>query len=330
MKREVKIGIFAIVILLCFWAAIRFLSGIDIFSRNMIYHATYSNVSGLQSAAPVTINGVKVGTVEAIELKDTTVVIDIAVNRKYGIPSDSKAKIYSDGLLGSKAIVIELGSSAQMLQKGDTIASAVNRDLMDVAGSELEDVAGSELEFFKQKLSTITDDLSVTLRNLNSLIENNSDDFSATMSHLNSISASLDQVLTREKTDLVSIVNSLEQLARTLSDNSHHLENIMANADSFSQQLEAARIDSLAASFNRTATQLSTMLEQVNSGQGSLGKLLTDQALYDNLTAASQNLSLLLEDLKAHPKRYVHFSVFGRKDKPEKSTVQDSTAAAEK
>lgn len=322
MKREVKIGIFAIVILLCFWAAIRFLSGIDIFSRNMIYHATYSNVSGLQSAAPVTINGVKVGTVEAIELKDTTVVIDIAVNRKYGIPSDSKAKIYSDGLLGSKAIVIELGSSAQMLQKGDTIASAVNRDLMDVAGSELE--------FFKQKLSTITDDLSVTLRNLNSLIENNSDDFSATMSHLNSISASLDQVLTREKTDLVSIVNSLEQLARTLSDNSHHLENIMVNADSFSQQLEAARIDSLAASFNRTATQLSTMLEQVNSGQGSLGKLLTDQALYDNLTAASQNLSLLLEDLKAHPKRYVHFSVFGRKDKPEKSTVQDSTAAAEK
>lgn len=322
MKREVKIGIFAIVILLCFWAAIRFLSGIDIFSRNMIYHATYSNVSGLQSAAPVTINGVKVGTVEAIELKDTTVVIDIAVNRKYGIPSDSKAKIYSDGLLGSKAIVIELGSSAQMLQKGDTIASAVNRDLMDVAGNELD--------FFKQKLSTITEDLSVTLRNLNSLIENNSDDFSATMSHLNSISASLDQVLTREKTDLVSIVNSLEQLARTLSDNSHHLENIMANADSFSQQLEAARIDSLAASFNRTATQLSTMLEQVNSGQGSLGKLLTDQALYDNLTAASQNLSLLLEDLKAHPKRYVHFSVFGRKDKPEKSTVQDSTAAAEK
>lgn len=322
MKREVKIGIFAIVILLCFWAAIRFLSGIDIFSRNMIYHATYSNVSGLQSAAPVTINGVKVGTVEAIELKDTTVVIDIAVNRKYGIPSDSKAKIYSDGLLGSKAIVIELGSSAQMLQKGDTIASAVNRDLMDVAGNELD--------FFKQKLSTITEDLSVTLRNLNSLIENNSDDFSATVSHLNSISASLDQVLTREKTDLVSIVNSLEQLARTLSDNSHHLENIMANADSFSQQLEAARIDSLAASFNRTATQLSTMLEQVNSGQGSLGKLLTDQALYDNLTAASQNLSLLLEDLKAHPKRYVHFSVFGRKDKPEKSTVQDSTAAAEK
>ena len=322
MKREVKIGIFAIVILLCFWAAIRFLSGIDIFSRNMIYHATYSNVSGLQSAAPVTINGVKVGTVEAIELKDTTVVIDIAVNRKYGIPSDSKAKIYSDGLLGSKAIVIELGSSAQMLQKGDTIASAVNRDLMDVAGSELE--------FFKQKLSTITDDLSVTLRNLNSLIENNSDDFSATMSHLNSISASLDQVLTREKTDLVSIVNSLEQLARTLSDNSHHLENIMANADSFSQQLEAARIDSLAASFNRTATQLSTMLEQVNSGQGSLGKLLTDQALYDNLTAASQNLSLLLEDLKAHPKRYVHLSVFGRKHKPEKSTALDSTPAAEK
>lgn len=322
MKREVKIGIFAIVILLCFWAAIRFLSGIDIFSRNMIYHATYSNVSGLQSAAPITINGVKVGTVETIDLKDSTVVIDIAINRKYRIPKDSKAKIYSDGVLGNKAVAIELGSSAQMLQKGDTIASAVNRDLMDVAGSELE--------FFKQKLSTITDDLSVTLRNLNSLIENNSDDFSATMSHLNSISASLDQVLTREKTDLVSIVNSLEQLARTLSDNSHHLENIMANADSFSQQLEAARIDSLAASFNRTATQLSTMLEQVNSGQGSLGKLLTDQALYDNLTAASQNLSLLLEDLKAHPKRYVHFSVFGRKDKPEKSTVQDSTAAAEK
>lgn len=316
MKREAKIGIFAIVILLCFWAAIRFLSGIDIFSRNMIYHATYANVSGLQSAAPVTINGVKVGTVEAIELKDSAVVIDIAVNRKYRIPSDSKAKIYSDGLLGNKAIAIELGTSPQMLQKGGTIESAVNRDLMDVAGSELE--------FFKQKFSTIAEDLSVTLGNLNRLIENNSDDFSATMSHLNSISSSLDQVLAREKTDMISIVNSLEQLAKTLSDNSQHLENILVNADSFTQQLEAARIDSLATSFNRAATQLSAMLEQVNNGEGSLGKLLTDQALYDNLTAASDNLSLLLEDLKAHPKRYVHFSIFGRRDKPEKTAVQDT------
>ncbi len=315
MKREAKIGIFAVVILLCLWAGIRFLSGIDIFGRTIVYYADYANVSGLQSAAPVTIQGVKVGTVEAIEFDpsaDSNVRLSIAVNRRYRIPADSRARIYSDGFLGGKAVAIELGSSAEMLPKGGLIESSADRDLMDVAGSELEMLKGKVVE--------VTESLTATLQTLNALLEENTDNLTATIGHVNSITASLDGILASERKDIEQIVASMNSLAATLEKNTGRIDGIIGNADRFTSQLADARIDSLASALGAAAAGLDRMLARIDSGDGSLGQLLNDQRLYDNLTEASANLSALLGDLKQNPKRYVHFSLFGGKDKDKSKT----------
>ena len=133
MRREVKIGVFAVVMLGCLWGGIRFLSGIDIFSRNIPYYVAYPEISGIQTATPVTIQGVKVGTVTAIGFDPSVsrdVVLQLTVRRSFRIPRDSKARIYSDGFMGGKAIAIEMGDSPQLLSKGDTLVAAETRDML--------------------------------------------------------------------------------------------------------------------------------------------------------------------------------------------------------
>lgn len=143
MRREVKIGVFAVIMLGCLWGGIRFLSGIDIFSRNIPYYVAYPEINGIQTATPVTIQGVKVGTVTAIGFDPAVsrnVVLQLTVRHSFRIPRDSEARIYSDGIMGGKAIAIEMGGSPQFLSKGDTLRAAETRDMLAAAGTELADV----------------------------------------------------------------------------------------------------------------------------------------------------------------------------------------------
>lgn len=153
MKREVKIGIFGVTMIIAAWAGIRFLKGFDIFSRNSVYYAAYDQINGVQAASPIMMKGVKIGTVTGISFdpqRSDNVVLQFTIKRQYHIPTDSEAKIYSNGLMGGKAIEINYGTARTYLQKGDTLRSVRERDLMDVAGSELD--------FFKQKVSQVTGD----------------------------------------------------------------------------------------------------------------------------------------------------------------------------
>ena len=139
MKREVKIGIFGVAMIFAAWAGIRFLQGLDIFSRNAVYYAAYDQINGVQTASPITMKGVKIGTVTGISFdprKSQNVVLQFTVKRQYRIPTDSEAKIYSDGLMGGKAIEIIYGAADEYLQSGDTLRSVRERDLMDMARSE--------------------------------------------------------------------------------------------------------------------------------------------------------------------------------------------------
>lgn len=323
MKKEVKIGIFALVMLLSLWAGIRFLSGIDIFSRNIIYYATYENVSGLQTAAPITIHGVKVGTIESITFdpsKGSDVEVALAVKRQYRLPVDTRAVIYDNGIMGGKAIMLELGSSNEILKRGDQIISDGGSDMISSIGNELGDLKG--------KLSVVADNLATALANINTLVEQNTDNLSGTISNLNSISASLDGVLKSERKNIEGIVTSLNGLAEMLDQNTERFDRIIGNVDAVAEQLEQAKVDSLVKAFTSTADNLSRMLASINAGEGSVGELMNDKELYDNLAAASGNLSALLADLKEHPARYVHFSVFG--SDPDKKAERKAARAEKK
>lgn len=323
MKKEVKIGIFAVVMLLALWAGIRFLSGIDIFSRNIIYYASYENVSGLQTAAPITIHGVKVGTIESITFdpsKGSDVEVALAVKRQYRLPVDTRAVIYDNGIMGGKAIKLDLGSSNELLKRGDQIISDAGSDMMSSIGNELGDLKG--------KLTVVADNLATALANINTLVEQNTDNLSGTISNLNSISSSLDGVLKSERKNIEGIVTSLNGLAEMLDQNTERFDRIIGNVDAVAEQLEQAKVDSLVQAFTSTADNLSRMLASINAGEGTVGELMNDKELYDNLAAASGNLSALLADLKEHPARYVHISVFG--SDPDKKAERKAARAEKK
>lgn len=303
MKREVKIGIFAVLMIGALWAGVRFLKGFDLFSRNMVYYAVYDQVDGVQNASSVLIQGVKVGSVTDILFdpsRDHRVVLQLTVKRQYRIPSDSEARIFSNSLMGSKAIGIELGSSTQYLEKGDTLRSTREKDLMDMAGSELD--------FFKQKISQVTSDLNRTMNNLNMIMEQNAESIRGTMEHLNSISGHVDGLLAAERESLESAIANLSRFSEMLGENSPRIDSIVRNLNNLSGQMASA---DLIRNLDSALTELDAILTRVNSGEGTVGKLFNDPALYESLNRSAENLASLLADLEAYPKRYVHFSLFG-------------------
>lgn len=297
---------FAVAMILCAWGGIRFLSGVDIFSRNVDYYAVYDQVNGVQGASPVMMRGVKVGTVSEIlfdPARSSQVVLRLTVRRQYPIPSDSEAKIVSSSLMGSKAIEIVLGESSVRLEKGDTIRSGYSRDMMDTALTELD--------FFKEKISRLTEELSRTLTGISTLVESNSSNIGELTAHLNSIAGNLDEVLSAEKSGLRSAVAGISEFSQTLGQNAGRVDTLMGNLTRFSDNLAEADLKA-------AVGRLNDILDRIDSGEGTVGKLMNDAELYENLQQASENLSVLLADLKENPKRYVHFSLFGRSEAKEK------------
>lgn len=309
MKREVKIGLFAVLMIGAAWAGIRFLSGFDIFSRNDVYYAAYDQINGVQNASPIMMKGVKIGTVTGVSFdpaRSRNVVLQFTIKRQYRIPANSEAKIFSNGFMGNKAIEITYGDATTYLQKGDTLRSSRDRDLMDVAGSELE--------FFKQKVSQVVGDLSKTLNSINSLVENNAGQVAGTMSHLNRITGDMQQILSSEKDNLQSAVRNLAAFSDMLGSNAERVDSIIGNIDRVTAQLSE---EQFARHLNQTVAELHALLARINAGEGTVGQLMTDPRLYNSLNQASANLSSLLADLKQYPARYVHFSLFG--SNPEKA-----------
>lgn len=314
MKKEVKIGIYAIVILLCAWAGIRFLSGVDVFGRHAVYYARYEQVNGVQNAAAVMIRGVKIGKVSEIRVSPddpTSVEVVLSIPRSYRLPVDSEAKIFSTSIMGSKAIEIVLGSSPEILESGSNINSGYTKDLMAVADSELD--------YYKDKITTLVENFNTTLKSLNSLVDNNNKSITEALAHLNSITAGLDGAIGKDKQQLADIVASIDKFTKALSENSAHIDSIMTNVDSVTSALAEKNAGE---SLGESLAELNSVLAKINGGEGTVGRLMCDEQLYANLTQASANLSALLADLKEHPKRYVHFSLFGAKDEVDKQNAK--------
>lgn len=314
MKKEVKIGIYAVVILLCAWAGIRFLSGVDVFGRHAIYYAHYEQVNGVQNAAAVMIRGVKIGKVSEIRVSPddpTSVEVVLSIPRSYRLPVDSEARIFSTSIMGSKAIEIVLGSSSEILESGSDINSGYTKDLMAVADSELD--------YYKDKITTLVENFNATLKSLNSLVDNNNKSITEALAHLNSITAGLDGVIGRDKQQLADIVASIDKFTKALSENSAHIDSIMTNVDSVTSALAEKNSGE---SLGESLAELNSVLAKINGGEGTVGRLICDEQLYANLNQASANLSALLADLKEHPKRYVHFSLFGAKDEADKQQAK--------
>lgn len=305
IKREAKVGIFCLLMIALLHWGINFLKGEDVFSNTTTYYAQYDNISGVQSSASILIKGFKVGTVTDMEYdpaKSAAITLRLNIDRKYEIPTNSTARIFSDGIMGGKAIEIIYGDSHQMLQRGDTLTSMADQDLLERASAEFE--------FFKQRIDEISGLTADALTNINTMFENNQQSFKVTMDNMSSISSDLKNVSAAERENIKNIIADISVLSQTLRNNSENIDNIVGNFASMSDSLNNSGVIS---SLGSSLEELNVLLGSINNHEGTLGKMLGDQALYDSLVSATTNLSLLFEDIKEQPSRYVNISVFGKK-----------------
>jgi phospholipid/cholesterol/gamma-HCH transport system substrate-binding protein len=320
MKKEVKVGLFAIAVLLVGWGVARMLKGAEIFSNSYTYYAYYTQVGGIQPASHVMISGVKVGSVVDVKLNEDPskgVELTLSIDKQYRIPTDSKAEIFSDGLMGGKAVKILYGSSSEFTPNKGTIQSKESVDLMDMASTELTGLL--------EKVKGIMDNLTVTLNGINGLMAQNTETITHIMSNVDGLTGNVNSMLANEKQHLEQAFASLSEFSKALGDNASEVDAIIDNMSAFSGKLAESN---LVTEIEGVVNNLNDVLASVNDKNGSIGKMLSDAELYDNLTSASNNLSVLLEDLKENPSRYVQVSVFGGKNPEHK--VAKAKAKAEK
>ncbi len=308
LSREFKIGFFGIAMIGLLYWGVNFLKGSDIFSSDMKYYAVYNQVNGLRSASAIVIKGYKVGSISDMSYdpaRSENIVVEFSIKSRFRIPVNSKARIFSDGLMGGKAVEIELGDATQYLQEGDTLYSEIDKDFLEVAGNEFESL--------KIKANTLINEMTETLSGLNAILVDNKDHLDATFGNIASITGNLNEVVAGEKNSLHGIVSNLNALTAALNEKSGQFNLIMDNTAQFTDSLRQMQLPTLVGQVSLTVASLHEAVEKLNSGDGSAALLLNDRELYESLAASGANLSALLEDIRMHPKRYINISVFGRR-----------------
>lgn len=297
LTKEIKIALVAIVGILIMYFGINFLKGMNLFSTNNAYYMTFDDIQGLGASTPIYADGYKVGTVDGMEYdykENGPIKVKVDINKDLRIPQGSKAEIVKD-LMGNLQVNLLLANNPrERVEPGGIIPGAVNGGMMDKAANLIPVV-----EKMLPKLDSI-------LTSVNALLADPA--LAASLHNVETITSNL-TVSTRELNTLMAGLNKqvpgMVRKANGVLDNTNRLT---ANLASLDVQGTLNRV-------NQTLESAHQFTEKLNSNQGSLGLLMNDTKLYDNLTSTMSHADSLVIDLKAHPKRYVHFSVFGRKDK---------------
>jgi phospholipid/cholesterol/gamma-HCH transport system substrate-binding protein len=307
ISNEVKVGIVVTITIICFFWGLNYLKGIDLFASSNKYYVRYDNVNGIVKSNPVIMNGFKIGQVDKIVYasdKSGKLIVTLRVDKDVFVPKSSNAIIVSSDLLGSKAIELEFGDDLTPAVNGDTLLGDVQSGLTD------------QIKPLKNKaegLVTSLDSLSFALSQL--LNDHSRSSLANTFTNLEKTSAGLDKLINSPESKLNALLSNADGVAGNLNKNQSNINGILKNVNTLSDSLNQMQLNETIRKLNATVEELSAVMNKINKGQGSLGKLVNDDSLYNNLSSASSNLDKLLIDLKAHPKRYVHLSVFGRKDK---------------
>lgn len=297
LTKEIKIALVAIVGILIMYFGINFLKGMNLFSTNNTYFITFDDIQGLGASTPIYADGYKVGTVDGLEYdykENGPIKVKVDIIKDLRIPQGSKAEIVKD-LMGNLQVNLLLANNPrERVEPGGIIPGAVNGGMMDKAASLVPVV-----EKMLPKLDSI-------LTSVNALLANPA--LAASLHNVETITSNL-TVSTRELNTLMAGLN--KQVPGMIG----KANGVLDNTNRLTANLASLDVQGTLNKVNQTLESAHQFTEKLNSNQGSLGLLMNDTKLYDNLTSTMSHADSLVIDLKAHPKRYVHFSVFGRKDK---------------
>lgn len=297
LTKEIKIALVAIVGILIMYFGINFLKGMNLFSTNNTYFITFDDIQGLGASTPIYADGYKVGTVDGLEYdykENGPIKVKVDIIKDLRIPQGSKAEIVKD-LMGNLQVNLLLANNPrERVEPGGIIPGAVNGGMMDKAANLVPVV-----EKMLPKLDSI-------LTSVNALLADPA--LAASLHNVETITSNL-TISTRELNTLMAGLN--KQVPGMIG----KANGVLDNTNRLTANLASLDVQGTLNKVNQTLESAHQFTEKLNSNQGSLGLLMNDTKLYDNLTSTMSHADSLVIDLKAHPKRYVHFSVFGRKDK---------------
>jgi len=307
ITKEIKTAILVLVsIALLIWG-IMFLSGTNLFNSNRKFYVVYPNVEGLSTASSVTINGLVVGKVSRIQLReDGELLVELLMTDPVDVPKSSKAVIYSPSFLGGKQIALQINyKEADLAQDGDFLEGGNMSGLLDGLGEKADPLI--------QKLDSVLYNVNVLMTSVNQTLnpeakKNLQDalaELNATMKNAHQITSKFDRIVSTNESKINNIVSDFNNTSKNLSAFSDDLDKI---------QLE--KLQDILTKFDSAAATLDQMMKDMDSGKGNLGKLLKEEQLYHNLEGATKELNQLLEDVKLNPRRYINISVFGKKAEP--------------
>lgn len=317
LSNETKVGVLTVLGITLLVLGFNLLKGKSLFSHNKTIYAVYHQVNGLQPANAVQVNGLVVGNVANLEVMDrdaSRILVAITITKKIEIPRNSVARISSD-LLGTKTVQLDLGNAAEYLKSGDTIYAAVDGSMTDALKEQLNPLVKKlegTLSNIDSVLMSVNAILDTTAKgNLQDAIRN----LNTTMRNFTHTSASLNSMLDPNNGNIQKTFNNLAAVTGNLKDNNAKITGILNNAEKATGALANGNIDKTLQQLQQTANSLNQTISKLNTTDGTAGMLLNDKKVYNNLQYSLGNLNKLLEDLRVNPKRYVHFSLFGKKDK---------------
>lgn len=309
ISREVKIGAVALITIIAFILMFEFLKGTALFTSTDTYHIVYSNISGLTESNPVEINGYQAGVVQDVKLINDgsgRILVTLSVDKNFNIPRDTKAEITTATLIAGMKIVLRMGESSEMSHNHDTLSGYVATSIIDRLGETFSPLEGNITNMIIKLDSVVSALNDVFTPEMTGNIK-------STMSNVNSVTSSLREVSNSSKDDLVAAIGELQSFTAMLSSNSATLDSTLKNISGISETVAAADLGTSLSSLRSSLTSLDGIVKGISSGEGSAGKLVTNDSLYNNLSNTLYNLDLLLRDMKENPKKYVHFSLFGKK-----------------
>ena len=306
LSKEIKTSILVLSGILLFIFIFNYLKGENLLSSSRKITAIYSNVEGLAPSAAVTINGHAIGKVQDIRFtQDGTGQLEVVmlIDSDFKFSKNSKAELYESGLIGGKAIaIVPANDGGENVVSGDILQSDVKPGLTELVNQRL-----TPLQEKIESVMVSADDL---LQNVNSVFDDQ------TKSNIKGSLAQLEGTIESFKQTSDALKGLVDENKTSISNTLTNFDKISNDLSGVSQTLAEANLKETIQGLQSTITDFDTLLKGIEQGEGSVGKLMKDDQLYNNLEGALDQLEMLLEDMKLNPKRYVHFSLFGKKPKP--------------